>query len=223
MARMNISIPDQLKDKMDAIGSVNWSALAAEVFERQVRKSRKVDAMNIEQIYERLEASYEESEVAVGEEGHMAGVSWASETAEAMELEWIAHNIEDAASELYEWRFRLGPFREIDQKDFWGLKRGERKPTHKFVLAFVFGAFEVWDAAKGVELAVLHGHDGPVYSAVFSPDGTRIITASADGTARVWESLSLPDLVVRARTKVTAARALSRAQECEFFLRSEWC
>ncbi len=148
MARMNISIPDQLKDKMDAIGSVNWSALAAEVFERQVRKSRKVDAMNIEQVYERLEASYEESEVAVQEEGYMAGVSWASKTAEAMELEWIGGNIENAGSDLYEWRFSIGPFREIDQKDFWGLKRGERKPTHKFVLAFVEGACEVWEKVR---------------------------------------------------------------------------
>jgi WD40 repeat protein len=29
-------------------------------------------------------------------------------------------------------------------------------------------------------------HKGRVYSAVFSPDGTRILTASRDGTAKVW-------------------------------------
>jgi dipeptidyl aminopeptidase/acylaminoacyl peptidase len=34
--------------------------------------------------------------------------------------------------------------------------------------------------------AQLSGHSGPVYSAQFSPDGTRIVTAADDGTARVW-------------------------------------
>ena len=34
--------------------------------------------------------------------------------------------------------------------------------------------------------AVLRGHEREVLSAAFSPDGTRIVTASKDGTARVW-------------------------------------
>ncbi len=34
--------------------------------------------------------------------------------------------------------------------------------------------------------AVLRGHEGEVMSAAFSPDGTRIVTASFDDTARVW-------------------------------------
>jgi WD40 repeat protein len=36
-------------------------------------------------------------------------------------------------------------------------------------------------------LAMLQGHSSAVHSAVFSPDGTRIVTASADHTARVWQ------------------------------------
>ncbi|WP_043432958.1 hypothetical protein, partial [Cystobacter fuscus] len=33
---------------------------------------------------------------------------------------------------------------------------------------------------------VLRGHEGGVRSATFSPDGQRVVTASLDGTARLW-------------------------------------
>jgi WD40 repeat protein len=48
----------------------------------------------------------------------------------------------------------------------------------------------VWDAASGEELHVLSGHGRPVASATFSPDGTRIVTASSDRTALVWDAAS---------------------------------
>jgi WD40 repeat protein len=34
---------------------------------------------------------------------------------------------------------------------------------------------------------VLRGHEKAIYSAAFSPDGTRIITGSVDAIARVWD------------------------------------
>src|SRR5262249_1161924 len=37
---------------------------------------------------------------------------------------------------------------------------------------------------------ILRGHDGPVRTVTFSPDGSRIVTASDDGTARIWWSES---------------------------------
>jgi WD40 repeat protein len=41
----------------------------------------------------------------------------------------------------------------------------------------------------------LMGHAGWVTSAVFSPDGTRIVTASRDGTARLWDATTGATLV----------------------------
>jgi len=37
-------------------------------------------------------------------------------------------------------------------------------------------------------LAILTGHEGPVRRAAYSPDGSRIVTASFDGTARIWDT-----------------------------------
>ena len=44
----------------------------------------------------------------------------------------------------------------------------------------------MWDTKTGQELHVLRGHESIVNSAAFSPDGYRIVTASADYMARVW-------------------------------------
>ena len=55
----------------------------------------------------------------------------------------------------------------------------------------------VWDAASGRPLAVLHGGEDiagesirvdRVSAATFSPDGARVVTASQDGTGRVWDA-----------------------------------
>jgi WD40 repeat protein len=50
--------------------------------------------------------------------------------------------------------------------------------------------------AADARLAVLSGHDGPVIGAAFSPDGTRVITASGDRTARVWDIATATQLAV---------------------------
>jgi WD40 repeat protein len=53
--------------------------------------------------------------------------------------------------------------------------------------------FIIWLRAqktRGKLLATLQGHAGPVYSAQFSPDGKRTVTASQDHTARLWETES---------------------------------
>ncbi|HJZ57171.1 MAG TPA: hypothetical protein VKE74_19535, partial [Gemmataceae bacterium] len=45
------------------------------------------------------------------------------------------------------------------------------------------------------ELLALKGHTKQVWSAAFSPDGTRIVTASHDHTARVWDAKTGAELL----------------------------
>lgn len=46
----------------------------------------------------------------------------------------------------------------------------------------------VWFSEDGVRLGTLDGHNGAVWTAAFTEDSERIITASADQTVRLWQT-----------------------------------
>lgn len=48
------------------------------------------------------------------------------------------------------------------------------------------GTARLWDTTP----TLLRGHTGAVRSTAFSPDGTRLVTGSDDGTARVWNTVT---------------------------------
>ncbi len=60
-------------------------------------------------------------------------------------------------------------------------------PDDKYIVLFSGAAAEVWDTATGKSVAALRGHVGEIRSLAFSKDGTFVVTASTDGTARVWD------------------------------------
>jgi WD40 repeat protein len=49
---------------------------------------------------------------------------------------------------------------------------------------------QLWNAKTFRLVTALKGHTGTVYNAAFSADGRQLITASADGTARLWDVYS---------------------------------
>jgi WD40 repeat protein len=74
-------------------------------------------------------------------------------------------------------------------------------------------------------LATLEGHTGPVDIAVFAPDGGRILTASEDNTARLWEAFPDSQVLVD-RVKAEVPRCLTPEQRERLFLSPEpprWC
>ena len=85
-------------------------------------------------------------------------------------------------------------------KDYGWVHCAQFSPDGKRIVATfeVFGAkagtawgyARVWDALTGKSAPQAIQHDDEVHSAQFSPDGKRIVTASADKTARVWDALT---------------------------------
>ena len=85
---------------------------------------------------------------------------------------------------------------DVDEPSKRRLPRFSLRSLILFV-ALTSSGYGLWyNRAPWRTVRVLEGHSGAVNSAAFSPDGKRIVTASADYTARVWDAAGGESLAV---------------------------
>ncbi len=66
---------------------------------------------------------------------------------------------------------------------------GKLTASTRLAAGCVDNTIRLFDIASRRQVAELHGHTGYVHSVAWSPDGTRLVSGSGDGTVRVWDAL----------------------------------
>jgi WD40 repeat protein len=93
---------------------------------------------------------------------------------------WIVGITGDSEVRVWEWRNRI----------LRGVHTAIFSPDGQYVATASGGSnvAKVLDTATGRLSASLEGHYEEIWSVRFSPDGTRIVTASKDQTGRIWDA-----------------------------------
>lgn len=144
MARINLSVSDELKVQMDALEHINWSKVAADAFARIVQQSRSIDVNNMNDVIERLRAAQAEE----AEEYAQFGTDWAKSDATPRELrqlakaDWGEDMIAalDAIADAHVQHTSEPFWHDDDDPDF--------EPSDAAKEEFARGALSVWDEVK---------------------------------------------------------------------------
>jgi hypothetical protein len=171
VARINITMPAALKQRMDAVSEdVNWSATAAEAFERKLLAlASQREARSMKETIERLKAAKELEQDKSHRSGHEAGEKWAMNVAKPSELQRLEEYGDESQ---HSWEYDLEVMNnsrndgagtvlakvitgddELDREgveSFWiqcMREPGDFADT-TFALGFVEGALQVWAAVK---------------------------------------------------------------------------
>jgi WD40 repeat protein len=98
---------------------------------------------------------------------------------------------------------------------------GQLSPDGKLAVTFseIDGTARLWDIDMGHQLGVLRRGDRVNYAA-FSPDGTRVLVVSADGTARLFPAFASGQALVD-HTHAVLPRKFSEQDRRRYFLAAE--
>ncbi len=148
MARINISVPDGLRERMSALDErVNWSEVAQTAFEREIIR-HNFEVENMEQVIERLRVSKSEYETTEYERGRKDGHDWACRHATYADLKAVCDLDLEGTGLAAQVDAALGKNpREGDS--FWIDEEAARMkyPSDRYVFGF-------WDAADDVFAAI---------------------------------------------------------------------
>jgi WD40 repeat protein len=75
----------------------------------------------------------------------------------------------------------------------------------------------LWHADGSGEPLILRGHEGWVRAASFSRDGTRVVSAGAGGTVRVWCAFASEHALIEV-ARASLPRQLTDAQRARYHL-----
>ena len=149
MARMNISIPDNLKERMDKYPAINWSQTAGEAFLKKLNETElTIEVRDMTNAIARLKASKAEFEEQSETEGYQAGIEWAMKFAEYRQLQRLNEHLKAyATSSLSGIPESRGGFENIVGTGGYDVFEDDDPDTPSFVQGFTNGAWEVFQKA----------------------------------------------------------------------------
>jgi hypothetical protein len=155
MARINVSVPDGLKERMSALDDrVNWSEVAQAAFEREV-SIRALSGDSMDNVIERLRASKAEFEDSERQGGMKDGLAWAKSSASYKDLRALAQFDTGVFYEEFEMGVMVDKLLGNDVQNegplasLWSDGTDNLvMPVNAYVEAFVDGAKELWEEVQ---------------------------------------------------------------------------
>jgi hypothetical protein len=143
MARISLYIPDELRTRMDAVGTeVNWSEVARPSLTAAVAALEHKKGQNVSTAIERLRASKQHSDQQDETSGYNDGRSWAENKAEYIELVRLQRRRKDHPKESSEDSLNSASVASITAPDVttW--------PSGRYGRAFIVGALKFFSEVR---------------------------------------------------------------------------